>query len=91
VTGGGCHSFQYFFQLETGKIDKNEDTVFEADLEQQEFNSQTSTARVIMDCAALKLLNESIVDYTTSLIGSRFTVMNLCTSSSCGCETSFDI
>ncbi|EEP76750.1 hypothetical protein UREG_01599 [Uncinocarpus reesii 1704] len=95
VTSGGCHGFQYLMSLDpSSKIDREEDTVFEADSEDA---SQTNTppageAKVVMDSASLELLKGSTIDYTVELIGSQFKIVNNPrASSSCGCGTSFDV
>lgn len=62
VESGGCHGFQYLMSLtDSSKVDKVEDSVFQADDE--------SNARIVMDEPSLSLLRGSKVDYTTELIG----------------------
>jgi iron-sulfur cluster assembly accessory protein len=83
VESGGCHGFQYLMSLtDLPKIDKDEDSVFEAH----------DGAKVVMDEPSLELLKGSKVDYTMELIGSQFKIVdNPLATSSCGCGTSFDI
>jgi iron-sulfur cluster assembly accessory protein len=80
VESGGCHGFQY--NLELSDLSKKEqgDCVFEK-----------NGARVMIDEASLSILRESMVDYTTELIGSMFKVVDSpYMASSCGCGSSFD-
>ena len=79
------------------KIDKEEDTIFEADTEGSESTSsgeasEAGEAKVVMDSASLEILQGSTVDYTVELIGSQFKIVdNPRASSNCGCGTSFDV
>ena len=74
------------------KIDAEEDTIFEDELEQGQEASGPGEALVIMDEPSLELLSGSTVDYTTELIGSQFTIVNNPRpTSNCGCGTSFDV
>jgi iron-sulfur cluster assembly 2 len=86
------------------KIDEQEDTVFEADSDEETSNSEPQRdrtpmaegggggARVVMDSPSLELLSGSKVDYTTELIGSQFKIVdNPRAISNCGCGTSFDV
>ncbi|KAJ9208774.1 hypothetical protein DTO166G4_9233 [Paecilomyces variotii] len=92
VTSGGCHGFQYMMSLEpASKIDKEEDTVFEAETP-SEGEGNKGQAQVVMDTASLELLSGSTVDYTMELIGSQFKIVdNPRATSNCGCGTSFDV
>ncbi|KAJ9194870.1 hypothetical protein DTO164E3_7074 [Paecilomyces variotii] len=92
VTSGGCHGFQYMMSLEpASKIDKEEDTVFEAETP-SEGEENKGQAQVVMDTASLELLSGSTVDYTMELIGSQFKIVdNPRATSNCGCGTSFDV
>lgn len=75
------------------KIDAEEDTVFEGDLDSAEPGAQAAgEAKVVMDEPSLELLSGSTVDYTTELIGSQFKIVdNPRATSNCGCGTSFDV
>lgn len=74
-----------------GKIDAEEDTIFEGEAEGAEANT-LGEAKVVMDEPSLELLSGSTVDYTTELIGSQFKIVdNPRASSNCGCGTSFDV
>ncbi|OQD75518.1 hypothetical protein PENDEC_c007G01308 [Penicillium decumbens] len=94
VTSGGCHGFQYMMSLESAeKIDPEEDTVFEGDIDGAEpAAGAAGVAKVVMDEPSLELLSGSTVDYTTELIGSQFKIVdNPRATSNCGCGTSFDV
>ena len=75
------------------KIDPEEDTIFEGDLDSSESSTDTvGEAKVVMDEPSLELLSGSTVDYTTELIGSQFKIVdNPRATSNCGCGTSFDV
>jgi iron-sulfur cluster assembly accessory protein len=74
------------------KIDAEEDTVFEGDMDGAEPAAAAGQAKVVMDEPSLELLSGSTVDYTTELIGSQFKIVNNPrATSNCGCGTSFDV
>lgn len=75
------------------KIDAEEDTVFEGDMDGAEpAAGAAGEAKVVMDEPSLELLSGSTVDYTTELIGSQFKIVdNPRATSNCGCGTSFDV
>lgn len=74
------------------KIDAEEDTVFEGDMDGAETADAAGVAKVVMDEPSLELLSGSTVDYTTELIGSQFKIVdNPRATSNCGCGTSFDV
>lgn len=74
------------------KLDAEEDTIFEGDLDSAESASGAGLAKVVMDEPSLELLSGSTVDYTTELIGSQFKIVdNPRATSNCGCGTSFDV
>lgn len=76
VLGGGCSGFQYQFTLEDESND--DDLVLEREGQQ-----------VLVDSVSLPFLEGSVIDYSSELIGARFTVNNPNASSTCGCGTSF--
>lgn len=80
VESGGCHGFQYVFQLPDASGIKATDSVFERD-----------GSRVVIDHRSLRILRDATIDYTTELIGSQFKVKSPHTSSSCGCGSSFSL
>lgn len=74
------------------KIDAEEDTIFEGDLDSEGSATGAGQAKVVMDEPSLELLSGSTVDYTTELIGSQFKIVdNPRATSNCGCGTSFDV
>jgi iron-sulfur cluster assembly accessory protein len=77
VRGGGCSGFQYALALDEKKDD---DLVFEHD-----------GIRVIVDPSSLRYVDGSKVDYTESMMGSGFEVVNPNVVASCGCGSSFRI
>ena len=80
LESGGCHGYQYVITL-THDIDASEDVIF-----------SKSEVEVVVDEASLELIDGSLLDYTTELIGSEFKVLNNPRAvSKCGCDTSIDI
>jgi iron-sulfur cluster assembly accessory protein len=77
VRGGGCSGFQYALALDERHDD---DHVFEHE-----------GIRVIVDPASLRYVEGSQVDFTESLMGSGFEVVNPNVVASCGCGSSFRI
>lgn len=86
VESGGCHGFQYNFELTT--LDKE----LGQDAELAVFQRKDmELARLIFDESSLEILQDSKLDYTTELIGSSFKMVDSpYTSTSCGCGASFD-
>ncbi|PRT52683.1 Iron-sulfur cluster insertion protein ErpA [Wickerhamiella sorbophila] len=80
VESGGCHGFQYIFDLKDKDTITSSDSIFTRD-----------GAQVVIDHESLKLLQDSTVDYATELIGSQFKVTSPHTSSACGCGSSFSL
>lgn len=80
VESGGCHGFQYVFQLQDGNEISKDDSIFQRD-----------GSRVIIDHRSLRVLRDATVDYSTELIGSQFRVTSPHTSSACGCGSSFSL
>ena len=77
VEGGGCSGFQYDIKLDDPA---DEDLVIEKD-----------GVKVLIDPVSLPFLSNAVIDYTTELIGARFTIENPNATASCGCGTSFSI
>lgn len=92
VENGGCHGYQYNFNLikEDLENNANEDDEFK-DNDIQKVTFITEPGKVIIDSNSLKILNNGILNYTTELIGSSFKIESEALKSSCGCGTSFDI
>ncbi|PKY41262.1 hypothetical protein RhiirA4_499118 [Rhizophagus irregularis] len=81
VDSGGCHGFQYFYDLIDSNSIKEDDVVFEND-----------GVKVVIDEISLGLIKGSKIDYTEELIGSQFQVSdNPQAASGCGCGISFEI
>ena len=78
VLGGGCAGFQYKFDFEN--IKKEKDLII-----------KTSKVDVLIDDISLNFIKGSKIDYVTELIGSSFKITNPQASSSCGCGTSFSM
>lgn len=80
VESGGCHGFQYVFQLQDADSISEHDSIFERD-----------NARIVIDHKSLQILRDATIDFTTELIGSQFKVKSPHASSSCGCGSSFSM
>jgi len=77
VRGGGCSGFQYALALDERR---EEDHVFDFE-----------GIRLIVDPASMRYVEGSEVDYTESLMGAGFEVINPNVVASCGCGSSFRI
>ncbi|CAG8582676.1 877_t:CDS:2, partial [Gigaspora margarita] len=77
VDSGGCHGFQYFYNLMDSNATKEDDMyggIFEK-----------NGAKVVVDEISLGLIKGSKLDYTEELIGSQFQVVdNPQATSGCG-------
>ncbi|OBA20964.1 hypothetical protein METBIDRAFT_21515, partial [Metschnikowia bicuspidata var. bicuspidata NRRL YB-4993] len=86
VESGGCHGFQYDFELSSLKEELEKDdelVVFQ--------RRDSNMATVVFDESSLEILQDSKLDYTKELIGSSFKMVDSpYTSTSCGCGASFD-
>ncbi|GBC07653.1 hypothetical protein RclHR1_00760023 [Rhizophagus clarus] len=81
VDSGGCHGFQYFYDLMDSNSIKEDDVVFE-----------NNGVKVVVDEISLGMIKGSKIDYTEELIGSQFQVSdNPQAASGCGCGISFEI
>jgi iron-sulfur cluster assembly accessory protein len=78
VEGGGCSGFQYKMDMDNNLAD--DDIVIEK-----------SGIRTVIDSVSAPYLNQSTLDYETSLGGSVLKVINPNATSSCGCGVSFNI
>lgn len=78
VKGGGCAGFEY--DLNFDDQIKETDQVFELD-----------GSKVICDPMSLQYIDETVIDYGDSLMGSGFNFNNPTASGSCGCGKSFDV
>ncbi|HYI98559.1 MAG TPA: iron-sulfur cluster assembly accessory protein [Thermoleophilaceae bacterium] len=77
VRGGGCSGFQYALALDERREDDN---VFDH-----------AGIPILVDSASLRYVDGSEVDYTESMMGSGFEVVNPNVVASCGCGSSFRI
>ena len=77
VEGGGCSGFQYDIKLD---VPDNDDLVLEGNGE-----------KVVVDNISLPFLSGATIDFSSELIGARFTIENPNATSSCGCGTSFSV
>ena len=78
VEGGGCSGFQYKMEMDNQKA---EDDIVIA----------KGNIKVVIDAISTPYLDNSTLDYETSLGGSMLKVKNPNAASSCGCGVSFDM
>jgi iron-sulfur cluster insertion protein len=79
VQGGGCSGFQYGFTMEDNPP-AEDDFTFEKD-----------GIQIIVDSMSMQYLNESEIDYETSLMGAEFKIKNPNVKATCGCGSSFTV
>lgn len=75
VLGGGCSGFQYELNFDD-----------QAHADDIPFNGV-----VVTDPSSLSFLQDAVVDYEQSLMGSAFKIKNPNAASSCGCGNSFSV
>jgi iron-sulfur cluster insertion protein len=79
ITAGGCSGFDCQFSLDnTAQAD---DVVM----------PQGDNVSVVTDPASLSLIEGSLVEYKTDLMGSAFVLKNPNAKATCGCGTSFAV
>jgi iron-sulfur cluster insertion protein len=78
IEGGGCSGFQYRYGLADG-------------IEADDFITETSGVKLVIDPMSLELVDGSEVDFVESLGGSQFKVTNPQAASGCGCGASFSV
>jgi iron-sulfur cluster assembly accessory protein len=78
VEGGGCKGYSYRIGIDTRKLD--DDTSIEMG---------EGIPAVVIDGVSRALLDGSQLDWTSTLAGEKFVVVNPNATSSCGCGTSF--
>ena len=78
VTAGGCSGFDCNFSLDSNK--SPDDICFDF-----------ADVAVVTDESSLSLIENSVVDYKSDLIGSSFVLKNPNAKSTCGCGSSFAI
>ena len=76
VEGGGCSGFQYKMEMDNTLAD--DDLIFE-----------NNEIRAVIDAISAPFLDNSTLDYQSSLGGSMMKVINPNATSSCGCGVSF--
>jgi iron-sulfur cluster assembly protein len=79
VKGGGCSGLSYTFAWET-----------EARVGDEVFTGPEDT-RVFVDKKSLLYLNNTVLDYDTSLMSKGFVFQNPNAKGTCGCGTSFTV
>ena len=78
IQGGGCSGLQYKLDFDTKHLD--DDYVWEND-----------GLKLVVDCFSAVYLQGTVLDYTTSLIGSGFQFINPNAKKHCGCGSSFGV
>lgn len=78
VLPGGCNGFEYSLKLDS---DKQEDDLVLV----------LGSVEVVVDTTSLALIEGAVLDYESSLSGSRFFISNPNAVISCGCGNSFSI
>jgi iron-sulfur cluster assembly protein len=78
VQGGGCSGYSYVCRFE--KQQRATDQVFDY-----------SGAKVFVDPKSLRLLEGMVLDYTETLMESRFVFENPNAGKTCGCGVSFSL
>lgn len=78
IQGGGCSGFSYGFTLDEGKND-------------DDFEIMAGSASVLVDAASATYIQDAIVDYEETLMGSNFKISNPNATHTCGCGSSFAV
>ena len=78
VQGGGCSGFSYGFTL-----DEEQHT--------DDFVVESQDIKVLVDSMSMTYLEGAVIDYTETLQGSQFTIVNPNATSTCGCGSSFSV
>ncbi len=78
VLGGGCSGFKYELDFDD-KINADDVTI------------EKNGSVVVTDESSLPLLQNAIVDYEQTLMGSAFKIKNPNAASGCGCGKSFSV
>jgi iron-sulfur cluster insertion protein len=76
IQGGGCSGFQYMFDVVS---DKEDDDI------------QIPGSRLLIDTLSYQYIENSQIDYSNDLLGSKFIVNNPQATTTCGCGQSFTI
>jgi iron-sulfur cluster insertion protein len=78
VLGGGCSGFKYTLD-------------FDDQMNADDVTLEKNGAIVITDESSLPFLQNALVDYEQTLMGSAFKIKNPNAASSCGCGKSFSV
>ena len=78
ITGGGCSGFSYGFKFDEAAND--DDTQITKD-----------GVVMLVDSLSIQYLDDSVIDYKESLMGSQFVVDNPNATTTCGCGSSFSV
>jgi len=76
IQGGGCSGFQYMFDVVP--------TMEEDDI-------QVPGSRLLIDPLSYQYIENSQIDYTSDILGSKFIVNNPQATTTCGCGQSFTL
>lgn len=76
IQGGGCSGFQYMFDVVS---EKEEDDI------------QVPVSRLLIDPLSYQYIEDSQIDYTSDILGSKFIVNNPQATTTCGCGQSFTL
>ncbi len=78
ITGGGCSGFQYGFSFDEDKRDGDTEIT-------------RGKVTMVIDPMSFQYLVGAEVDYSETLMGSKFEVKNPNATTTCGCGSSFSI
>lgn len=76
IQGGGCSGFQYMFDVVP--------TMEEDDI-------QVPGSKLVIDPLSYQYIENSQIDYTSDILGSKFIVNNPQATTTCGCGQSFTL
>lgn len=78
VSGGGCSGFQYGF-------------TFDEETHDDDFVFDKNGVTLLVDSMSMQYLQGAEIDYTTSIMGSSFSIKNPNATTTCGCGSSFAV
>ena len=82
VKGGGCSGFSYTLGFDDNKNEIDQSSIKEW---------QPEDIEVVCDPKSFLYLNNTIIDFESSLMGRGFTFNNPSASKTCGCGESFSV
>lgn len=82
VQGGGCSGFQYGFTFD--ELMEDDDLVVNKIIGDNSVN-------FLIDPMSFQYLQNSVIDYTSSLEGEQFVIKNPNATTTCGCGSSFSV